>query len=80
MGYAVSESIVRVDRFRASGKWYDSWAINMNGYYEYPGIHEALRLAMKDAGMPFEEWIVVCLEPYHKHSHPLLLMPLKEGG
>jgi len=33
MGYTTNDGMVRVDRFKPGGKWYDTWEVNMSGYY-----------------------------------------------
>lgn len=75
MGYSESDSIVRADRFKPSGKWYDSIALEMNDYYNVPPVvHDAVRLAAERQGVVVHEgWWLVVLEPYHIHSHPVIL-------
>lgn len=79
MGYSVSDSVVRVDRFRLSGKWYDTLAVDMERFYTHYGVKEALQEAMRAAGHNYLDWIVVCLEPYHQNSHPVSLIPNQKG-
>lgn len=73
MGYNVNDSMVRVDRFKERGKWYDSHAVDMGPHYHNPSIHDAVRLAIQDASINMDEFIIVCLEPYHVHAHPVML-------
>lgn len=73
MGYAVEDSKVRVDRFKTSGKWYDSWQIDMAEHYRATSLHDAVRECCLAAGMNTEGYTLVCLEPYHQHSHPVML-------
>jgi hypothetical protein len=74
MGYAISDSVVRADRFKPSGKWYDSIALEMGDFFERNGIHEAIKAAMLRQGVALEkDWSLVVLDPYHKHSHPIML-------
>ena len=43
MGYAVSDSVVRADRFKPSGKWYETIALKMDGFYiTVPKCHSAM--------------------------------------
>lgn len=65
--------MVRVDRFKDGGKWYDSFAINMEGVYDHPSVHDAVQLCIEQAGYTMEGWIYVCLEPYHRHAYPVML-------
>lgn len=76
MGYSASESIVRADQFKPSGKWYQSIALEMGDLWHAPNIHDAIRIAWERAtGNPLPEgWRVVVLEPYHVHSHPIMIV------
>ncbi len=73
MGYSADESMVRVDFFKPSGKWYDTEAVLWTGRYD-GDIHVAFAKSLRDhlqgrmKGMD-----AVCLEPYHEHSHPLCM-------
>lgn len=76
--YSNNPAMVRVDRFKPSGKWYDTFAIDMTGEYE-GAIHTKLQNAFKRQYPDFklsDGWILVCLEPYHEHSHPIILNSL----
>jgi hypothetical protein len=33
MGFSTDDAIVRVERFKPGGKWYDTWAVDMREYY-----------------------------------------------
>lgn len=81
MGYSVSDSVVRADRFKASGKWYDSIALEMGPYYDYANIHRAVGFAFIDwfqsvwieREPTLGEFHLVVLEPYHKSSCPVMM-------
>lgn len=74
MGYSTNEGVVRADRFKPSGKWYDSIALDMSGCYNTSPIQVAIRDAMNRQDIRLEPgWSLVALEPYHKHSHPIML-------
>lgn len=76
MGYSESDSDVRMSLFKPSGKWSRDAAVNMGGVYHEPLIHDAVAkawLAAHDGMPPAEGWTIVCLEPYHKHAHPVML-------
>lgn len=74
MGYSMNDGVVRADRFKPSGKWYDSIALDMSRHYNAVLIHNAVLNAMEDQGVKLEPgWSIVVLEPYHKHSHPVML-------
>lgn len=75
MGYDVNDNMVRVDRFKPRGKWYDTLAVDMAPHYRNPDLHDAVRLAIQDKypDMKIGSWTFVCLEPYHQNSHPVML-------
>lgn len=80
MGYIESESHVRVDIFKDSGKWYTTISIDMNKVYNEPFIHDALKKCLEDTNWkPAENkdfsngWFAVCLEPYHINSFPIVV-------
>ena len=75
MGYSTNEGIVRADLFKPSGKWHESIALDMSADYNKTLIHSAVCDAWVRAGRSALEagWLLVVLEPYHKHSHPVML-------
>lgn len=78
MNYSNDESMVRVDFFKPSGKWYTTEAIKWTGGYKGVCIHTALSQSLRDAlGDRLSEMDAVCLEPYHEYSHPVMI---KNGG
>lgn len=85
MGYSVDDSIVRVDFFKPSGKWYTTEAVQWISYTErynvYAGIHDefanSLRYHFKDDPTRLSEFDAICLHPYHEHEHPIMI---KSGG
>lgn len=69
---------VRVDRFRLSGKWYDTYAIDMSKYYGALLIHEAVCEAWLDRydwgeGTGLTNFLLICLDPYHVNSYPVMI-------
>lgn len=62
MGFTTNEGMVRVDRFKPGGKWYDTWAVDMSRWYNQdagrssgellPPVWEAVRLAIIDHMCP----------------------------
>lgn len=56
MGFSTNDGMVRVDRFKPGGKWYDTWAVDMSRWYNQdcgrssgellPPTWEAVRLAI----------------------------------
>lgn len=75
MGYSPHDSQVRADRFKPSGKWYDTRVLEMAPYYNETFLHIAVEKAYADtSAVPLDEgWSLVVLEPYHRHSHPIML-------
>lgn len=77
MGYSDIESMVRVSFFKTSGKWYQDEVIDMNEQYNNPSIHDAVRLSILksfDGVIRYEGMTAVCLDPYHVHQHPVMLI------
>lgn len=77
MGYSEDDSMVRVDFFKTSGKWYTREAVKWTGGYKdvwiFDAFKQSLRDHFKDSPGRLEGMTAVCLEPYHEHSHPLML-------
>jgi hypothetical protein len=82
MGYTTDDSIVRVDFFKPSGKWYTTEAVKWTGFYnEGSLIHNefafSLRNHFKHSPHSLEDMDAICLEPYHQNAHPIML---KQGS
>ena len=74
MGYSVHDCMVEVVLFKSSGKWCRSEAINMNTVYYTPSVQDAVLSCWTDqVGNLHSDWMLVCLEPYHQHAHPVLI-------
>lgn len=75
MNYSNTPGMVRVDRFKIRGKWYETMAVDMSEFYEEPNIHAALRKAIEASGHKINlvDFMYVCLEPYHQYEHPIIL-------
>ena len=72
--FSNNPGMVRVDRFKPRGKWYDTFAVDMSRFWKAPLIHDAVEQAITEAGYAVTpDWIYVCLDPYHQHSHPIML-------
>ena len=72
MGYTEDESMVRVDFFRPSGKWYTTEGVKWTGGYRDCCIFSAFRQSLRDhLGDRLCDMDAVCLEPYHEHSYPI---------
>ena len=82
MGYTIHSSHVRVDRFKESGKWYDTLEVDMEDHYYDNIIQDALRRSINESYSHVNNFVdgwlaqggsFVCLEPYHQNSHPVML-------
>lgn len=80
MGYTVSESSVRVDIFKPSGKWHTTLSIDMNDVYDEDFVGIALKKCLEKTNWkPAENkdfsngWFAVCLEPYNRNAFPFIV-------
>jgi hypothetical protein len=84
MGYTIHAGRVRLDLFNHRGKWAYSTSLDMEGgYYDDPSPTEAVLRAARERelegiSVTLDAWIadggiVVCLEPYHKYSYPIMI-------
>ena len=83
MHFSENPGMVRFDRFKESGKWYDTYEVDMFDYWDATIIpHDALNLAITASPRFGEGWVngwlrqggfIVCLEPYHKSAYPVVL-------
>jgi len=88
MAFTNKEGYVRVDIFKPSGKWYSTAAVDMSAGYNEANIHRALYDAcVREFDKEGGEWglsvspqaeleegfMFVCLEPYSKFAHPIML-------
>lgn len=85
MNYSDNEGSVRVDVFKPSGKWYETVAVDMYTFYHSETtIHQALLAAIERQypGFTAREpgWKFVCLQPYHRFSHPIMLICKDDGN
>lgn len=75
MGYSEDSEMVRVDFFKPSGKWYTTEAIK---WLDYEGwdLPKILRESIKTQnGNRLSDMIAVCLNPYSKFEHPVMIFP-----
>lgn len=72
MGFTTDEAMVRMDFFKESGKWYDTVSVSMRGYYGV-SILEAVVKSARTQCNAYSGMTLVCLEPYHQHSHPVMI-------
>lgn len=72
--YSAKSSVVRVDYFKPSGKWYMTEALDMTGFFDY-GIYpaEAVRAALVKAGRLCPGLNKVVIDPYVESSYPVMI-------
>ena len=76
MGYTTDPSMVRVDFFKASGKWYTTESVKWTGGYllsdrdNIDAFKESLR---NHLGGRLKDMDAVCLFPHHQLEHPLMV-------
>lgn len=76
MGYSEDESMVRVDFFKPTGKWYTTEAVKWTGEYKDCCIFQSFRKSLRDhfeGSNRLSDMDAICLEPYHIHAHPIIL-------
>lgn len=80
MGYSDDKSMVRVDIWKQSGKWYETIALKWDRYsFEQNDgsrelIHDIFRRCMQEQYPNYYIGMkATCLEPYHEHSHPIMI-------
>ena len=83
MGYIDKPEMVRVDFFRPSGKWYTTEAVEWLYYGNEPNLpenyliveifHASLRKHFEKTPGRLIGMVAVCLEPYYKHAHPVMI-------
>lgn len=80
MGYSDDDTMVRVDFFKPSGKWYCTEAVKWTGYYfakDSGLIHKEFAKSLKDHFQDnpnrLSEMMAICLNPYHEFAHPISL-------
>lgn len=74
MNYSENPGHVRLDRFKGSGKWYDTHVLNMEHHYLDSFLYKAIMKAMIKQDIKLDqEWFAVILEPYHKNAHPYVI-------
>lgn len=79
--FSTDSAMCRVDFFKPGGKWYTTEAVDWNNEYFATDVHAAfLRILCKKLGNPetginrLTGMTAVCLEPYCKLSHPLMVI------
>lgn len=78
MGYSSDPSMVRVDFFKPSGKWYVAEVIRWTGPYDEGMMEDAFIISLrnhlyKDGKLRLSGMLAVCLRPYHKLEYPVMI-------
>ena len=87
MNYSNEPSMVRVDFWKPSGKWYCTEEIKWDRYNAKASIemtvlgikyseliHETFKRCLcEQLEGRLEGMTATCLEPYHEHAHPLMV-------
>lgn len=82
MNYSNDPSMVRVDFFKESGKWYTTEEIKWDRFMSADEdgnielIHDTFRRCVREQigdRYQSEGCSAVCLEPYHEFAHPLMI-------
>ena len=83
-GYSDDPRMVRVDIWKASGKWYSTVAMKWVRYHNYkPHDSKENFMTMKEVFLTsfllafpgsFKGMTATCLEPYHSHSYPVMIV------
>lgn len=75
--YSEDPSMVRVDFFKQSGKWYCTEAVKWTGEWkgDKQDIHESFKQSLrdhfKDTPNRLSDMEAICLAPYHEYTHPI---------
>ena len=81
MHYSDRPEMVRVDRFKPGGKWYDTFALDMEAHWDdtvdghYVTVADRVKAALADAGIDVDTSIFnyVVLDPYTKDGYPVMI-------
>lgn len=74
MGYSKNDSMVRVDYFKPSGKWYMTEALDMSGFYKYgTGPVDAVQAALEKADRFLKNFNIIVLKPFHELQYPVFI-------
>ena len=71
--------MVRVDFFKPEGKWYATEQIEWLHCKGTMQVHDAfIRSLISQVNGRYSGMTAVCLEPYHEHAHPVMLLNWNE--
>lgn len=73
--YTENPGSVRVDYFKASGKWYMTESVDMTDFWDHGATpHDAIEAALRKSARWLPHFTMVVLEPYHRSAYPVMLM------
>jgi len=81
MGYTADDSLVRVDFFKTTGKWYDTVSMKWDRFRctdkdgSFEDIRDTFKRCIKEQFKNRSDMIAICLHPYHEYSHPVSFIP-----
>jgi len=83
MGFTEDETVVRVDFFKESGKWYVTEAVKWTGEWEskkqllQDSFTQSLRDHFQNNPQRLSEMDAICIHPYFEYSFPICI---RNGG
>lgn len=84
MNYSNDETMVRVDFWKPSGKWYATEALKWDRFQTENKdgvelIHDTFkRIVREQLKGHYQGMTATCLQPCHEHSHPLMIIVSEE--
>lgn len=79
MNFNTKTSVCRADRFKPSGKWYDTFELDFEDHYKEWDLHKVIIHLLSEKFGPdwidsHQGWHIVVLEPYSEFEHPQLVV------
>lgn len=73
--YSCNPGNCRVDFFKPSGKWYDTYEVDWSKEYNSSDIGQSfINVVFTAVGDNLIGMTAVCLEPYHQNAFPLSMV------
>ena len=77
-GFCINPKTVRIDLYKESMKWSETLELNFDRYNakidnEYENIIDTFKRCVAQQYPNKKEYYVICLDPCHEHSHPLMI-------
>jgi hypothetical protein len=75
-GFCLNPEMVRIDLFKENGKWYTTLELKWDRYFTVKSdtelIEDTFKRCINEQYPNYKNYYVVCLNPYHEYSHPLM--------